>query len=103
MLCDFFVLFYRPEVLKRGKLIQNFEQTGSVEDVKKSVHARTARTTENIAAARERLTEDPSTSTRSCKQKIYLPHSLLMTIKHKVRLPHELKSLYHSKYRQLLE
>ena len=46
-----------------GKIVQKFEQTGSVGDVKTPVHARTARTAENIAAVRDSVAEEPSTST----------------------------------------
>ena len=61
---DFFGQFNRPNVRTIGKIVQKFEQTGSVGDVKTPVHARTARTAENIAAVRYSVAEESSTSTR---------------------------------------
>ena len=66
-----------------GKIEQKFEETGSVGNVKTPVHARTARTAENIAAVRDSVAEEPSTSTRRRAQQLHLPRSSLMNIMHK--------------------
>ncbi|KAL7631744.1 UNVERIFIED_CONTAM: hypothetical protein RMT77_017953 [Armadillidium vulgare] len=57
---DFFGQFNRPNVPTIGKILKKFEQTGSVGDLKRPVHARTARTAENIAAVRDSVAEEPS-------------------------------------------
>ena len=64
------------------KSCKNFEQTGSVGDVKTPVHARTALTAENIAAVRDSVAEEPSTSTRRRAQQLHLSRSSLMNILH---------------------
>ena len=43
-----------------GKIVQKFEQTGSVGDVKAPVLPRAARTAENIAAVRNSVADKPS-------------------------------------------
>ena len=108
---DFFGQFDRPNVRTIAKIVEKFEQTGSVEDVRTPVHARTARTAENIAAVRDSVAEEPSTSTRRRAQQLHLSRSSLMNIMHKdlhlhaykVQLAQELKPLDHSKRRQWSE
>ena len=105
---DFFGQFDRPNVRTIAKIVEQFEQTGSVEDVRTPVHARTA---ENIAAVRDSVAEEPSTSTRRRAQQLHLSRSSLMNIMHKdlhlhaykVELTQELKPLDHSKRRQWSE
>ena len=80
---DFFGQFNRPNVRTIRKIVQKFEQTGSVGEVKTPVHARTARTAENIAAVRDSVAEEPFTSTRRRAQKLHLSRSSLMNIMHK--------------------
>ena len=79
----FFGQFKRPNVRTIRKIVQTFEQTGSVGDVKTPMHARTARTAENIAAVRDSVAEEPSTSTRRLAQQLHLSRSSLMNIMHK--------------------
>src|SRR5215469_12205854 len=108
---DFFDQFNRPNVRTIGKIVQKFWQTGSVGDLKAPVHARTARTAENIAAVRDSVAVKPSTSTRRRAQQLHLSRSSLMTIMHKdlhlhaykVQLTQELKPLDHLKRRQWSE
>ncbi|XP_053949535.1 uncharacterized protein LOC128857797 [Anastrepha ludens] len=108
---DFFGQFNRPNVRTIGKMMQKFEQTGSVGDVKTPVHARTARTAENIAGVRDSVVEEPSTSTRRRAQQLHLSRSSLMNIilkdlhlhAYKVQLTQELKPLDHFKRRQCSE
>ena len=59
---DFFGQFNRPNERTIEKIMQKFEHSWSVGDVKTPVHARTARTAENIAAVRDSVAEEPSTS-----------------------------------------
>lgn len=66
-----------------GKIVQKLEQTGSVGDVKTPVHAHTARTAETIAAVRDSVAEEPSTSTRRRAQQLHLSRSSLLNIMHK--------------------
>lgn len=80
---DFFGQFNRPNVRTIGKIVQKFEQTGSVGDMKTPVHARTARTAENIAAVRDSVAEEPSTSTRRRAQQLHISRSSLLNIVHK--------------------
>ena len=47
------------------------------------MHARTARTAENIATVRDSVTEEPSTSTRRRAQQLHLSRSSSMNIMHK--------------------
>lgn len=108
---DFFGQFDRPNVRTIAKIVEKFEQTGSVEDVRTPVHARIARTAENIAAVRDSVAEEPSTSTRRRAQQLHLSRSSLMNIMHKdlhlhaykVQLAQELKPLDHSKRREWAE
>ena len=108
---DFFDQFDRPNVRTIAKIVEKFEQTGSVEDVRTPVHARTARTAENIAAVRDSVAEEPSTSTRRRALQLHLSRSTLMNIMHKdlhlhaykVQLAQELKPLDHSKRREWAE
>ena len=63
-----------------GKIVQKFEQTGYVGDVKIPVHAGTARTAENIAAIRDSVAEESYTSTSRRAQQLHLSRSSLMNI-----------------------
>ena len=56
-------------MLTIAKIVQKFEHTGSAGDVNTPVHARTA---ENIAAVRDSVAEEPSTSTRRRAQQLLL-------------------------------
>jgi hypothetical protein len=69
---DFFGQFNRSKVRTIGKIVQKFDQIGSVGDVKTPVHARTAHTAENIAAVRDSVAEEPSTSTRRRALQLHL-------------------------------
>lgn len=51
---DFITQFNRINVRRIGEIVKKFEQTGSVEGVKTSVHVRTA---ENVAAVRDGVSE----------------------------------------------
>src|SRR5215469_8407965 len=77
---DIFGQFNRPNVRTIGKIVHKFEQTGSVGVLKTPVHARTACTAENIAAVRDSVTEEPSTSTRRRAQQLQFSCSSLMNI-----------------------
>ena len=100
--------FNRPNVRTIRKIVQKLKQPGSV---KIPVHARTARTAENIGDVRDSVAEEPSTSIRRRAQQLHLSRSPLMNIKHndlhlhayKVQLTQELKPLDHSKRRQWSE
>lgn len=46
------------------------------------MHVRTARTAKNMAAVRDSLTEEPSTSTHCRVQQLHLSRSLLINIMH---------------------
>ena len=108
---EFFGQFNRPNVRTIGKIVHKFEQTGSVGDVKRPAHARTARTAENIATIRDSVAEEPSTSTRRRSQQLHLSRSSMMNIMHKdlhlhaykVQLTQELKPTDHLKRRQWSE
>ncbi len=58
---DFFGQFNRPNVPTNRNIVQKFEYTGSVGDVKTPVHGRTA---EIFSAVRDSVAEEKSTSTR---------------------------------------
>ena len=96
---DVFGQFNGPNVRTIGKIVQKFEQTGSVGDVKTPVYAGIARTAENIAADLDSVAEEPSTSTHRRAQQMHLSRSSLMNIMHKdlhlhaykVQLTEELK------------
>ncbi|XP_055915177.1 uncharacterized protein LOC129948269 [Eupeodes corollae] len=75
--------FNRPNVRTIGKIVKKFEKTGSVKDVKTPVHARSARTAENIAAVRDSLAAEPSISIRRRAQQLQLSRSSLMNIMQK--------------------
>lgn len=111
VLRETFGQFNRPNVRTIGKIVAKFEQTGSVGDVKTPVRARTARTAENIAAVRDSVAEQPSTSTRRRAQQLHLTRSSLMNIMHKdlhlhaykVQLTQELKPSDHNQRREWSE
>jgi hypothetical protein len=76
--------------------------------VKKPGHARNVCNAENIAAVRDSVAEEPSTSTRRRAQQLHMQRSSLIRILHKdlnmhaykVRLIQELKPTDHLKRRQ---
>ncbi len=97
-----FSSFNRPNVRTIGKIVQSLSKTGSVEDVKTPVHARTARTAENMLLVRDREVKSRPPNSSSCPQ-LCLSCSSLMNIMHKdlhlhaykVQLTQELKPLDH--------
>lgn len=83
--------------------VDKFYSTGSVHDLPRSGHPRTARSIENISVVSESVTENPRTSIRHRAQEIGLSRSSLHRIlkldlklhAYKVQLTQQIKIRYH--------
>lgn len=92
-----------PSKTAVGKLIQKFEEMGTVQDARKRVYHRSGRSLENIAAVRESIADAPKTSIRHRAQQLHLKRSTLHTIltkdlhlkAYKIQLTQELKPIDH--------
>ena len=108
---EYFGQHNRPNEATISRLIMKFEQTGSVGDVKTPVHVRRVRNAQNIAAVRDSVADEPSTSTRRRSQQLHISRTSLIRILHKdlnlhaykVQLTQELKPTDHVKRRQWCE
>ena len=57
VLRDFFGQHNRPNVSTIGRIVPKFQQTGSVGNVKTTMHARPVRSAENISVVRDSVAE----------------------------------------------
>lgn len=95
-----------PCTVKR--LMEKFERTGSVSDVKHTTRARTARSEENVAAVRESVAENPETSIRHRAQELDISTGTLQRIltkdlhlhAYKVQLTQQLLPTDHAQRRE---
>jgi len=67
---DYFGVSNRPHENTIRNLIQKFESTGSIDNVKPPERKRTVRTVENIAAVRESISNEPSLSIPRSSQQL---------------------------------
>lgn len=92
-------------------LINKFEETGSVIDIATPVRARSGRSVENIAAVRESIEHNPSTSVRHRSQHLHISYGTLQRIltkdlhlhPYKIQLTQELKPADHSQRRSFVQ
>ena len=93
-----------PDESTIRRLIQKFEKTGSVLDIKHSVRCRPVRSQENINAARESVEGNPRTSVRHRSQQLEISNGSLHKILHedlnlhpyKVQLTQKLEACDHT-------
>lgn len=100
-----------PNVSTIRRVINKFEETGSIMDGKSPVRRRTGRSLENIAAVNESVAETPGTSIRHRSQQLQISRSTTQRIltkdlhlhPYKIQLTQELKPTDHGQRRQFVE
>lgn len=93
------------------QIVQKFQTTGTVCDLRHVPHSRPVRSTENIEAVRESVAENPSTSTRRRSQQVNISDRSLRRILHddldmhayKVQVTQELLPDDHAKRREFAD
>lgn len=105
---DHFGIHNRPSKTAITKLIEKFERTGSVTDVKTALRPRSGRSAENIAAVEENVADDARTSIRRRAQQLDLSRSTVQRIltkdlhlhAYKIQLTQTLKPADHGQRRE---
>jgi len=107
---DFYGLHNRPSERTIGRIVQKFQDTGSVEDKKREKYSRSGRSLEHIVVVRESVHEEPEMSISRRSQQLGLSESTTWRILHKdlalkaykVQITQELKPLDHLKRRSFV-